>query len=90
LGTSFKYNQAEKGSFQGTFSMINIKYSGNQNSALGFEMLEALRPGVNYTWNLSYQRSVSQKLQISFQYNGRKSIGNRTIHSGGMEVRAFF
>ena len=90
LGTSFKFNQAEKGSFQGTFSMINIKYSGNQNSALGFEMLEALRPGVNYTWNLSYQRSVSQKLQLSFQYNGRKSIGNRTIHSGGMEVRAFF
>lgn len=90
LGTTFKYNQAEKGSFQGALSMINIKYSGNQNSALGFEMLEALRPGVNYTWNLSYQRSVSQKLQISFQYNGRKSVGTRTIHSGGMEVRAFF
>ena len=90
LGSTFKYNQAEKGSFQGGMSLINIRYSGSQNSALGFEMLEALRPGINYTWNVSYQRSVSQKLQISIQYNGRKSTGNRMIHSGGMEVRAFF
>ncbi|MBI1836143.1 MAG: hypothetical protein HYR91_02640 [Flavobacteriia bacterium] len=90
IGSSFKYNQAEKGSFQGSFNIIKINFSGNQNSALGFEMLEALKPGENYVWNLSYQRSISQKLQISFQYNGRKSIGNRTVHSGGMEVRAFF
>ena len=70
--------------------MVNIKYDGNQNSALGFEMLEALKPGINYTWTLGYQRSVSKNLQISIQYNGRKSETTKMIHSGGMEVRAFF
>jgi hypothetical protein len=90
LGSTFKYNQVEKGSLQGSFSALNIVYNGTQNSALGFEMLEALKPGINYTWNLGYQRSVSQNLQLSFQYNGRRSPGNKTIHSGGMEVRAFF
>jgi hypothetical protein len=90
LGSTFKYNRAEKGSLHGTFTTINIKYSGVQNSALGFEMLEALKPGINYTWNLGYQHSISKTLQISFQYNGRKSENNKTIHSGGMEVRAFF
>jgi hypothetical protein len=53
-------------------------------------MLEGLRSGANYTWNFSYQRSVSRNLQLSLQYNGRKSENNRTIHSGGMELRAFF
>jgi hypothetical protein len=53
-------------------------------------MLEALRPGTNYTWNLSYQRSVSKNLQLDLQYNGRRSENTRTIHSGGMELRAFF
>ena len=90
IGTSFKYNQAEKGSLQGSFKVLRIGYDGIQNSALGFEMLEGLKPGVNYTWNLGYQRSISKNLQLSFQYNGRKSEENKSIHSGGMEVRAFF
>ena len=90
MGSTFKYNQAEKGSLQGGFKTVKINYNGSQNSALGFEMLEALRPGINYTWNIGYQRSISKNLQLSIQYNGRKSENTRTIHSGGMEVRAFF
>jgi len=90
IGTMMKFNQAEKGSLQSGFKVVRIRYTGIQNSALGFEMLEGLKPGVNYTWNLGYQRSISRNLQLSMQYNGRKSEGNKIIHSGGMEVRAFF
>lgn len=90
MGVKLKYNQAEKGSLQGAFALVSISYDGNPGSSLGFEMLESLKPGKNFTWNAGYQRSVSKNLQLSFQYNGRKSEGNKTIHSGGMEVRAFF
>ncbi|MBI2258816.1 MAG: hypothetical protein HYU67_07955 [Flavobacteriia bacterium] len=89
-GFQGKFNQAEKGSFQGNFSFIKIAYNATDNSALGFEILEALKVGENYTWTASYQRSVSKSLQISIQYNGRKSQSSKIIHSGGMEVRAFF
>lgn len=90
IGTTLKFNQAQKGSFLAGFKTVIIEYSGESNSALGFEMLEALKPGVNYTWSIGYQRSISKNLQLSIQYNGRKSEDNRAIHSGGMEVRAFF
>jgi hypothetical protein len=90
LGTSFKFNKAENSSFHVELKCLNILFNGIQNSALGFEMLEALKPGINYTWNVSYQRSVSKNLQVSFQYAGRKSEVSKMIHSGGMEVRAFF
>ena len=90
LSSSFKYNKAEKGSLQGTFTAVHIQYTGVQNSALGFEMLESLKPGLNFTWNIGYQHSISKTLQISFQYNGRKAQTGKIIHSGGMEVRAFF
>jgi hypothetical protein len=90
IGSAFKYNQAEKGSLQGGLKMVSITYNGNPNSALGFEVLEALKAGINYTWNLGYQRAVSKNLQLSVQYNGRQSQNSRTIHSGGMELRAFF
>ena len=90
IGTTFKYNQAEKGSLQGSFKMIEIDYNGNEFSALGFEMLEGLRTGTNFTWTVSYQRNISKNLQMNLQYNGRRSENNRAIHSGGMEIRAFF
>ncbi|MCT4560448.1 MAG: hypothetical protein N4A41_03645 [Crocinitomicaceae bacterium] len=90
LNTEIKYNQPEKGSLIGGFKLIEINFDGIQNSALGFEMLEGLKNGRNYTWNLGYQRTLSKNLQISIQYNGRQSENSKTIHSGGMEVRAFF
>ncbi len=89
-GLKLKYNQAEKGSLQAAFSFISINYDGNPGTSLGFEMLESLKPGKNFTWNAGYQRSISKNLQLSLQYNGRKSETNKTVHSGGMEVRAFF
>jgi hypothetical protein len=90
LGSSLKYNQTEKGSFQAEFKMVNMNFEGNSNSAIGFELLESLKPGTNYTWNISYQRNVSKNLQLSIQYLGRKSENSRLIQSGTMEVRAFF
>jgi hypothetical protein len=90
LGMSLKYNQTEKGSFQAEFKSVNMNFQGNINSAVGFELLESLKPGTNYTWNVSYQRNVSKNLQLSIQYLGRKSENSRIIQSGTMEVRAFF
>ena len=90
LGTTFKYNQTDKGSLQGAIKLLKIDFDGIENSAVGFEMLEALRPGINYTWSFGYQKTVSKNLQLTIQYLGRKSENTRIIHTGGMELRAFF
>jgi hypothetical protein len=90
LGLGLKWNQIEKGSLNAEVKIVSINYSGAQNSALSYEMLESLNPGRNYTWNVNYQRNISESLQISIQYNGRQSENSRIIHSGGIEVRAFF
>ncbi|HZH87437.1 MAG TPA: hypothetical protein VFD77_08970 [Brumimicrobium sp.] len=90
LGLALKWNQLEKGSLNGEVKIVMINYTGSQNSALAYEMLESLKPGKNLTWSLNYQRSLSKNLQINIQYNGRRSEESKTIHSGGVEVRAFF
>ena len=90
IGMQGKWNQSDKGSLQAGIKWIQIRYNGDENSALGFEMLEALKTGTNYTWNASYQRNIGDNLQLSIQYNGRKSENNKTIHAGGMEIRALF
>lgn len=90
LGAEFRLNQPQKGTLSASMNILNIAYNGEINSPLGFEMLESLRPGMNYTWTLNYQRNLGKNLQLSFRYNGRKSEENRAIHAGGVELRAMF
>ncbi|MEY5133699.1 MAG: hypothetical protein RLZZ198_1703 [Bacteroidota bacterium] len=90
LGLEFKYNTTEKGSIQGSLKYLNLTFNGNPLSPVAFEMLEALRPGSNYTWSLNWQRNVGKNLQLNLVYSGRKPAENKVVHNGGMELRAFF
>jgi len=90
IGIEGKYNQTEKGSLNAKFDYIQIKFSGNQNSAVAYEMLNALSNGDNYTWELTYERNLNKNIQISINYNGRKNGNTDIIHLGGAQVRAFF
>lgn len=90
IGSEIRYNSPSKGTFASKFQMINLNFFGNANTPVGFEMLEALQPGINYTWNVLWQRSLSNNLQLNLSYDGRKSEGSRVIHTGGMQLRAFF
>ena len=76
--------------FRSKFSLIQIGYNAVGNSPVAYEMLEALQPGKNYTWNVGMQRNISKSLQISLNYDGRKPEGIKTIHTGSMQARAFF
>ena len=53
-------------------------------------MLEGLQPGSNVTWKISFQKKMSNNIQFSVSYNGRKSEENRAIHTVNMQMRAFF
>jgi hypothetical protein len=90
LGLDFRWNQLQKGSLQAKFNVILIEYNGNINSPLAFEMLDALRPGTNYTWSVGFQRKIGKNLQININYTGRKSKDIKSIHTAGMELRAYF
>jgi hypothetical protein len=67
-----------------------IRYNGESNNSLSFDMLEGLAGGNNFTWSTSIQRSVAKNLQLNLIYNGRKPEDAKTIHSGGVQVRALF
>jgi hypothetical protein len=85
-----KYNQTEKGSLTGRMDWIRIKYNEIQNSAVSYEMLNGLSAGENFTWELSYQRNLNNNIQISINYNGRKTPTAPAVHLGGAQIKAFF
>lgn len=89
-GVELKYNVLQKGSLNVKGNFIQIKYNDSQNTSIAFEMLDALQKGENITWGFTYQRNLSNNLQLSLSYDGRKSEGSPIIHSGGAQVRAYF
>ena len=89
-GVEIKYNVLTKGSLLFKANYIQIAYNATQNSSIAYEMLEGLKKGNNATWSLSYQRNISNNLQLNLIYEGRKSQGSKTIHVGSVQLRANF
>jgi hypothetical protein len=90
-GIEIRYNIKANGSLMSKINYINISYSNaNNNTPVAFEMLEGLKAGQNITWNLMYQQNLSNNLQMNVSYEGRKSEGTHAIHTGSVQLRAFF
>lgn len=85
-----RYTQVSKRTLSFGLRYINIDFSGEENTPLGYELLEALRPGDNYSWNFNLQQRIADGLQISINYEGRKSSDQDVIHIGRMQVSALF
>lgn len=90
LGTDFRLSKVEAGIVFAKFNYISINYSGAGNNSLAYQMLDGLQDGRNLTWGAGIQRNLGKNLQLSLSYNGRKSEDVKSIHTGSMEVRAYF
>jgi hypothetical protein len=89
-GLEIKYNFPAKGSLSLKGNFINISYNADQNNSLAYEMLEGFKKGNNITWSLSYQRNLSEYLQLNLLYEGRQTPGNKMVHVGSVQLRAYF
>lgn len=90
LGFTSKINSVNKGSVQVDLKYLNLTFTGQEQSAVAFEMLESLRPGSNATWSITWQRNLGKNLQLNLVYSGRKSTLRSAVHNGSMELRAYF
>ena len=57
---------------------------------MGYELLNALKPGDNLTWSFNVQQKLMNGLQLNAIYEGRKSGDISVIHTGRMQVTALF
>jgi len=90
FGTSFTYAGKSNFTMNGEVSFYQNKFEGNEFSSVGFQMLEGLQTGQNLTWRLLFQKNLTNFLDINFNYQGRKSEMSQTIHTGSVQLRAYF
>jgi hypothetical protein len=90
LGLETKLSQVSKRTVSGIIRYVNIDYKGDQNSYVGIEILNALRPGNNLTWSFNVQQRLSNGLNISLNYDGRKANSVGAVHTGRTQVSVLF
>lgn len=90
VGTSFSYASQKKLTMNGEFSLYQNKFTGNALTPAAFQILEGLQPGQNMTWRLLVQKNLTQYLDVNVNYQGRKSETSDTIHTGSVQLRAYF
>ena len=84
------YSMPKRGSILLKTSYFYILFQGESNSAVGYDMLEALNPGNNGLISIIYQTTLLQNLQLNLSYEGRISEQSKMRHVGVVEVRAYF
>ncbi len=76
-------------SIRAKVTFADIQYQGAPNSTVAFNMLDGLQNGKNILWSFNIDRQLSQSMQLSLNYEGRRT-GTRTVHVGRAQVRAIF
>ncbi len=89
-GTELKVNSPKKGSLNVRVSAIYTSYSGVEGTSVSYEMLEGNLPGLNYRWSVNVARNLNKYLKLTLNYTGRQLPASGTIHTGQLNLSAFF
>ena len=89
-GMSFTLASSKQSAVNGEFNFFSNDYTGNPNTPVAYQILEGLQPGKNFTWSLLAQKKLTKFLDLNFSYFGRKTETSKTIHSGSVQLKAYF
>ncbi len=90
IGAEYFYLTKKKNQISANFSIFLNDFEGNTNSPVGYQMLEGLQVGQNFTWNILFNQNLNSFLNLNLNYFGRKSESSRVIHSGTIQLKAIF
>ncbi|HPF95984.1 MAG TPA: hypothetical protein PLZ00_01085, partial [Mangrovimonas sp.] len=90
IGVSFTFSGMQKSAINGEVNYISNLFDGNANSPVSYQMLEGLQPGKNFTWSLLAQQKITKFLDLNLTYYGRKTETSKTIHTGSVQLKAYF
>ncbi len=85
-----KYNVIAKSVININTMFANVDYIGAPNTPVQYTMLEGLQSGQNYLLNVSFDRKLSQFIEMSISYEGRLTGDNPIVNTGRAQVRALF
>ena len=84
------FRKSAKSSFRTSLSVVAVDYVDNGNAAVDFIILEGLKNGQNFLWSANFDQRLTDNIQLSISYDGRKTGASKVVHLGRAQVRATF
>jgi len=90
LGLDVTYRSTAIANITANIRYIDVTYNGVANSPLEFDILRGLKAGKNILWSTSVTRRLSNSVDISFSYEGRRNGDAPAVHIGRAQAKATF
>ncbi len=90
LAADYVFSSKKDQELTATVHYYTNDFTGDPNSPVGYQLLEGLQTGTNFTWSLGGRKKLNKLLQLRVSYMGRKSERSKTIHTGSIQLRANF
>ncbi|MFM7769933.1 MAG: hypothetical protein ACKO8Q_05185 [Bacteroidota bacterium] len=88
--TLLQWELKENQLFKAEAKWTKIDVSGNLSGSALYDVLNGLQAGNNFLLSVDWRKFINENLQLSLQYNGRKSENRNLVHAGSMSVRLLF
>lgn len=89
-GCETRYSLIKKGNASANVDFVKVGFNGDEFSPIAWEMLGGYRKGNNLNFRFLIIYNITEVLQLSADYNMRKSEGYPPVHTGMVQVRAYF
>ena len=84
------YRQSSNSNINASLSFVQVKYNGEANSPIEFDLLEGLKNGQNFIWNFLFTKRLSNNIDLNINYEGRKNGDSPVVHIARAQVKATF
>ncbi|MEZ4776070.1 MAG: hypothetical protein R3D00_23035 [Bacteroidia bacterium] len=85
-----RWNLKERNNLFTKLELSSLSQTGSPGFSAEYELREGLQPGLNAVWQAFITFYVLSNVELSLTYDGRVSVETPVIHTGRIQVRAFF
>ncbi|MEL6251618.1 MAG: hypothetical protein AAFR87_06370 [Bacteroidota bacterium] len=85
-----KLNLKDRNNILTKLELVSMGETGNPGFSAQYELREGLQPGLNAIWQVFTTYYILNNVELSITYDGRASTTVPIIHTGRVQVRAFF
>lgn len=90
LSLDAKWNLKDRNNIFGKVELVQVGQNGKAGFSAEYELRESLQPGLNAIWQVFSTIYLSKTLELGITYDGRAAEEKKTLHTGRVQLKAFF
>jgi len=85
-----KFNLKERNNLFAKLEMVYVGQEGNGNFSTEYELRDGLQKGINGIWQVFATIYLNKSLELGLTYDGRAAENTKVLHTGRVQLKAYF